>query len=87
MYPMPVLELTEDQVVELVRQLRPECQRAALLALAAGTPEHRSQRMNFAEQQLKRLSSERGLEWTTMTEEERENFVDDLIHEDRPCLP
>jgi hypothetical protein len=30
---MPILELTEEQVIELVRQLPPERQRAALLAL------------------------------------------------------
>ena len=33
---MPILELSDAQVVELVKQLPPEQQRAALLALAAG---------------------------------------------------
>lgn len=33
---MPILELSDAQVVELVKQLPPERQRAALLALAAG---------------------------------------------------
>jgi hypothetical protein len=33
---MPILELTDEQVVELVKQLPPERQRAALLALAEG---------------------------------------------------
>jgi len=31
---MPILELTDEQVVDLVKQLRPERQRAALQALA-----------------------------------------------------
>ena len=35
------------------------------------------------EQQMRRLSAERGLSWDEMTEDEREAFVDVLIHEDR----
>ena len=39
------------------------------------------------EAQYRHLCAERGLNWDTMTEAERENFVDDLIHEDRKCSP
>ena len=28
---------------------------------------------------------ERGLEWDKMSEDEREDFIDDLLHQDRPC--
>ncbi len=80
---MPMLELTDDQVMELVKQLPSERQRAALLALAAGATERRSQ----AEGQLRRLCNERGLDWDKMTEDEREGFIDSLVHEDRPCGP
>ena len=38
---MPSVELTDEQVVELVKQLPPERQRAALLALASGAAERR----------------------------------------------
>jgi hypothetical protein len=82
---MPILELTDEQVVDLVRQLSPERQRAALLALAAGAGERRAQRMQYAEAQLRRVCAQRGLDWDKMSEEEREAFIDDLIHEDRPC--
>jgi hypothetical protein len=84
---MPILELTEEQVVDLVRQLPPEQQRAALLALAAGAGQRRQQRIQYAEEQLRRVSAERGLKWDTMSEDEREAFIDDLVHEDRPCRP
>jgi hypothetical protein len=82
---MPSLELTDEQVIDLVRQLPPERQRAALLALAAGASDGRAERMNYAEDQLRRVCSDRGLEWDKMVEEEREAFIDDLMHEDRPC--
>jgi hypothetical protein len=82
---MPILELSEGQVVDLVKQLPPERQRAALLALAEGAAKRREERMQFAEAQLRRLSAERGRDWDKMSEEDREAFIDDLLHEDRAC--
>ncbi len=46
---------------------------------------NREARMADAETELRRLCADRGLNWDTMTESERENFVDDLVHEDREC--
>ena len=82
---MPILELSDAQVMELVKQLPPERQRAALLALAAGATQRREERMQYAESQLRRVSSERGLDWDCMSDDQRQNFIDDLLHEDRPC--
>ncbi|HQU43613.1 MAG TPA: hypothetical protein PK867_12430 [Pirellulales bacterium] len=82
---MPMLELSDEQVISLVKQLPPERQRAALLVLAHGATQTRSERMQYAESQLRHLCSERGLNWENMSEEDRENFVDDLVHEDREC--
>ncbi len=39
--------------------------------------------MNYAEAQLRKLAASQGLNWNKMTDEERIDFVDDLIHEDR----
>jgi len=82
---MPILELSDAQVVELLKQLPPERQREALLALAAGATQQREERMQYAEGQLRRVSAERGLEWDKLSEEQRQDFIDDLLHEDRPC--
>lgn len=38
--------------------------------------------MNYAEAQLRKLAASRGLDWGMMTDEERIDFVDDLIHSD-----
>lgn len=40
-----------------------------------------------AEDALRHACARRGFKWDAMTEEERENFIDDLVHEDRPCNP
>jgi hypothetical protein len=82
---MPTLELTDQQVVELVKQLPPDRKREALMALAASAAARREERLQYAEAQLRRLSAERGQDWDKMSEDERESFLDDLIHEDRPC--
>ena len=83
---MPILELTDAQVVDLLKQLPPERQREALVALAAGSARRRENRMQYAEDQLRRLSVARGLIWDEMSEDEREALVDDLMHEDRDDL-
>ena len=82
---MPILNLSEAQVVELVKQLPPHQQRGALLALAEAAAAPREERMRYAEEQLRRVAADRGLDWTNMTDEERERFVDDVVHEDRQC--
>jgi hypothetical protein len=82
---MPTLELTDDQVVELVRQLPAERRCDELVALAGDATEGRGERMKYAESQLLRCCAERGLDWDKMSEEQRETFVDELMHEDRAC--
>ncbi len=80
---MPTLTLTDEQVIELVKQLPPERKRVALLAEDACA--RREARLDYAEAQLRRLCAERGRNWDAMSEDEREAFIDDLVHEDRPC--
>ena len=82
---MPTIQLTDAQVIELVKQLPPEQQRAALLILAEEPRAQREARLDYAETQLRRLCAERGQEWDAMSAEEREAFIDDLVHEDRSC--
>lgn len=82
---MPMLELSDEQVLNLLKQLPPARQRAALLALAGASPQRHAERIQYAESQLRRLCDERGLSWDTMSDEERESFTDQLVHEDREC--
>ena len=52
---MATLSLTDEQVIDLFKQLSPERKRAILLELAEGTQSRRDERMKYAESQLKRL--------------------------------
>ena len=80
---MANISLTDEQVIDLFKQLSPERKRAILLTLAEDAQSRRDERMKYAESQLKRLCKEKGLDWEFLSEEEKEAFVDDLIHEDR----
>ena len=81
------VELTTDQVIDFVQQIPPKEKRAVLFALAEQAETSRAERMEYAEAQFRKLCASRGLDWDAMTEAERENFVADLIHEDRECNP
>lgn len=82
---MPTLTVTDEQVVELVKQLPPERKQAILFALAKAAAAERDARLEYAQAQLRQLCAERGLQWESMSEEEREAFIDDLVHENRQC--
>ena len=81
---MPMLDLTDQQVVDLVNQLPPTRKRSALVTLATEAVAQRGERMQRAELQIRRLCAERGRNWDQMSEDEREAFIDDIVHEDRP---
>jgi len=78
---MSVLELSDEQVISLMRQLPAERKRTALLALALDAQTRREERLRLGEAQLRRASAERGRDWDRLTEDEREAFVNDLLHE------
>jgi hypothetical protein len=78
---MSVSDLTDEQVISLVRQLPAERKRTALLALAQDAQVRRDERLRFGEEQLRRACAKRGLNWDLLSEDEREAFVNDLLHE------
>lgn len=82
---MPTVELSVEQVIELVEQLPPERKLAVLKALNAERLAWWEKMLDRGEEQLRRLCLERGQDWERMSEAEREQFVDGLMHEDRAC--
>jgi hypothetical protein len=78
--PMSTLQLSDEQVISLVRGLPAERKRVALLALAQEAQAGREDRLRFGEAQLRRASAERGLDWDRLSKDERESFVD-ALHE------
>ena len=82
---MPTVELTDAQVIELVKQLSlPQQEKVFKLLLTRqwGAWEELSR---YGEERARQTAAQRGRDWDAMTEDEREAFIDELIHEDRSC--
>lgn len=75
------MELSDEQIISLVRGLPAERKRAARLALAQDARVGRDERLRLGEAQLRGMCADRGLDWVRMSEDERDSFVDTLLHE------
>lgn len=78
---MVTLKLSNEQVIELVKQLPAADKKAVLDALGSDANLWWELRLAQGEEQLERLAAKRGLKWNEMSEEEREGFIDALLHE------
>ena len=78
---MVTLTLSDEQVVELVKQLKPEAKQAVLEVLIDERELWWDMTLAQGEERLRQLASKRGLEWNKMSEDAREAFVDKLLHE------
>ena len=78
---MAVLTINNEQILELVLQL-PEQQRTWLFAkLAARQWPSWVELSQYGEQQARTIAAERGLSWGAMSEHEREQLIDEMLHE------
>ncbi len=78
---MPTFTLTNEQVIELVKQLPSEQQIEVfrfLLLQQWGKWESLSR---YGADKVRLVAQNRGQNWDTMTEDEREAFIDEVVHE------
>ncbi len=78
---MATLSLTDEQVVQLVKQLPLHSKQRVLADLTAERDQWWQTAARDGDKDMRRLASARRLDWDTMTEAQREAFVDDLLHE------
>ena len=79
---MVALSDQERQVLDIIGTLSAERRRMVLYELARDSREAWERNTAYAEEQLHRLAGERGQDWDRMDDEQRLQFVDDLLHED-----
>jgi hypothetical protein len=75
------LPLDESQVITLARQLTPAGKRALLRTLLPDLDEL-DRLVESGNQRIRQLAAQRGLDWETLSEDERMRLVDDLKHDD-----
>jgi hypothetical protein len=78
---MVTLTLSDQQIVDLVKQLPPISKQTVLDALIVERELWWDMTLVKSEEKLRKLANQRGLDWNKMPEDKRENFVDDLLHE------
>jgi hypothetical protein len=78
---MVTLTLSNDQVVDLIKQLPPDGKKAVLDALETDVNLWWEIRLSQGEAQLQQIAKQRGLTWKDLSEDDRERFIDDLLHE------
>lgn len=74
------LEVSESQLIRWVRQLSPAAKRSVLRALIPRLDAAEAV-VDYGEQRMRELCAERGLNWNSLSEDERERLVDTLLHE------
>jgi hypothetical protein len=79
---MPTLTLTDEQVIELAQKL-PDRKKHELLKLLLMQPwESWAKLTHDGPEKARQAAAQRGKDWDGMTEDEREEFIDELLHED-----
>lgn len=78
---MPTFTLTNEQVVELVKQLPSEQQLEVFRFLLLQQWGQWESLSLYGEDRVRVVAQERGQNWDTMTEDGREAFVAEVVHE------
>ncbi|MCG8368386.1 MAG: hypothetical protein MJA27_34265 [Pseudanabaenales cyanobacterium] len=79
---MPTFTLTNEQVVELVKQLPSEQQTEVFRFLLLQQWGQWESLSRYGSDRARLVAQERGQDWNTMTEDEREALIDEVVHED-----
>ncbi len=78
---MPTIQLTDEQVFELVKQLDSEKKAELLSYLMKIYWKEWGQIVEYGHERAREVARQRGLDWDAMTEDEREAFIDQIVHE------
>ena len=77
------VNLTTEQIIDFMQQIPPEEKLVVLTTLAEQAHAEHAKQIEYGETKMRKLCAARGLDWDAMTEEERIDFIDDIVHEDR----
>lgn len=78
---MPQLNLSNEQVIDLVKQLPHQQQLDLFQFLLLQEWGQWESLSRYGVEKVRLVAQERGFDWDLMTEEERDNLIDDILHE------
>ena len=77
---MPQIDVSEEQILDALDRLSPSGRREAVRRLIAGASVL-DRTINTLQPRIVEIARQRGLDWADLSDEERERFVDDILHE------
>lgn len=77
---MPQIEVSEQQIVDALDRLSPKGRREAVRRLIAGASVL-DRTIDVLQPRIVEVARQRGLDWTKLSDEERERLVDEILHE------
>jgi hypothetical protein len=77
---MPSIDVSEEKIIQALDQLSPEARRKALRKLVP-TAQYLERAVERNRPKLLALAEARGLDWSRLSEEQRERLIDEVLHE------
>ena len=77
---MLTVQIPEEQLIEWVKKLSPSAKRALIRELLPSLNEL-DQAVDYGTQRMRELCAQRGLNWDTMSEDDREKLINELLHQ------
>jgi hypothetical protein len=77
---VPIIEVNDEQILRCLDQLSPEGKKAAMRKLLGGL-ERLDRLISQNRERIEATCRGRGVDFARLTEEERERFVDEILHE------
>ena len=74
------LTLPESQIIEWVLQLSPQTKQAVLRVLIPEL-DRLDALVDYGSHRMRQFCAEQGLDWDSLSEDERQQLVDELLHE------
>ncbi|MDB9516130.1 hypothetical protein PN466_04035 [Roseofilum reptotaenium CS-1145] len=78
---MPQLNLSNEQVIDLVKQLPHQQQLDLFQFLLLQQWRQWESLSRYGVEKARLVPQERGFDWDLITEEERDNFIDEILHQ------
>lgn len=77
---MPTIAVLEDQLLQSLDQLSPQARRQAIKRLLPSAA-YLERAVERNRPRIEALAKRRGLDWDTLTEDQKEQLVDQVLHE------
>jgi hypothetical protein len=78
--PMPTIDVLEEQILQSLDQLSPQGRRQAIMRLLPSAA-YLERAIERNRPRMEALAKQRGLDWNALTEDQKEQLVDRILHE------